>query len=343
MTRLTAESVGDISTGCRKTRLVHAHSTVENVSGKPDDEAEDPDVNVEKSVSARMTEEGSWDVERATTTHREFGPVEVATAAGEARDVSIRVYRNAVSPISVDNPGCNVDVSVSASVNDHGSYDATVRREAFKELSVTAVSRWATETSTTKHVRHGADFSPSASRYGEASGSPDDLGGTTTTVTEYDPIPVDSGWITWDSETSAKNGTYKYHHGLRVFKNQGTVPTPPRGANSSVSVSINKFGLFDGSISYDDLYSWEEGGSGGDEGGSTPVTVTVNTFTAGGAIQGVAEVTGRLFYGSGNEGAYASECRNCITFPGTPNLGRVVWKGYALIGNKQNNGQNKGG
>ena len=74
---------------------------------------------------------------------------------------------------------------------------------------------------------------------------------------------LDSDWIEWDSETKTPTQTLKYHHGIRIFRNLSTPPTPPDGAQSSISVHFNEVGNYDGSISYSKLTEWTVGSGGG--------------------------------------------------------------------------------
>ena len=130
--------------------------------------------------------------------------------------------------------------------------------------------------------------------------------GVTTAATK------DTGWIEWDSTTVTASGTYKYHHGFRIFYNQDTVPTPPRGSNVQVEASLNRFCKFDGKISYTDLYEWTSS-RGGDEGGiqNGYITITRTMKDDYGKEYTVEEThETRVFKGSGNEGTLAADLAN---------------------------------
>jgi len=75
-------------------------------------------------------------------------------------------------------------------------------------------------------------------------------------------VPKTTGWITWDSETKTERGVMKYHHGYYGFFNQTAVPRPTRGSNVHISSRLNEFCLFDGEMTYSDLYAWTSGGGG---------------------------------------------------------------------------------
>ena len=124
--------------------------------------------------------------------------------------------------------------------------------------------------------------------------------------------PKDTGWIEWDSTTVTASGTYKYHHGFRIFYNQDTVPTPPMGSNVQVEASLNRFCEVDGKISYTDLYEWTSS-RGGDEGGiqNGYITITRTMKDDYGKEYTVEEThETRVFKGSGNEGTLAADLAN---------------------------------
>ena len=61
--------------------------------------------------------------------------------------------------------------------------------------------------------------------------------------------------------------SYEYTHGVIVYRNQETVPTPPSGKyRCTMSLSINEYGLYDAIINW--TTRTENRGGGGDEGSS---------------------------------------------------------------------------
>ena len=157
--------------------------------------------------------------------------------------------------------------TVSRVVNratDEGSWDVTTETTTHQSRSVTATSNFETETSVTTVVVNTTNGSPFASR-GTATGSVNEHGTYTTSVTEYTPKPVDSGWITWNSTVEGPHYKYRYANGVRVFKNQSSVPQPPSGKNGHISAGVNRYGLYDGTLSYSSLTSWIENSGGGSE------------------------------------------------------------------------------
>ncbi len=154
------------------------------------------------------------------------------------------------------------------------------------------------------------------------------------TITEK-PIATDTGWITWNSETKTAGGTYKYHHGVRIFHNQKKVPKP-QGSSVQINVTPNKFGLFDGSISYNDLYDWtSNGSSGGTTGGSQQGTYTYYEFrqlATGRYQRREMKVQVIYYYGQGNEGSEAATIANMVQYPGMHLPSRMYAKSAPTAG-----------
>ena len=208
-THASHEAVGVIGKSCSSTPVVHTDTVLSNVpdGSQPEPQHQSPEVNVEKTVETRRTEEGTWDV--------------------------------------------------------------TDKTEVFSEAVATSETKWATETVrvTTRHHDTVKDRTVEGA-FGETSSTPDDRGAANTTVVEYVPIPVDSGWIEWDSEVKSPSSILKYRCGYRVFKNMSKPPPPTAGAAKvDLNVSINRYGLYDGTITYEKLVSWVKDGSGSGGGG----------------------------------------------------------------------------
>ena len=213
------------------------------------------------SLSMSPNDHGSF----SYTKHvRQYNPVEKSGQAGcTASTDTVYVGANVLS-VPDGAGGDNEMVSLSISPNDHGSMSYTKHVRKFNTRTLTAVSSFATEDSTTTVSINTTNGSPSASN-GTASGSPNDHGSYTTSVTTYSPKPVDSGWITWNSTVEGPHYRYHYANGVRVFKNQSSVPQPPSGKNGHISAGVNRYGLYDGTLSYSSLTSWTENSGGGSE------------------------------------------------------------------------------
>ena len=208
-THASHEAVGVIGKSCAITPVVHTDTILSNVpdGSQPEPQHQSSEVNVEKTIETRRTEEGTWDV--------------------------------------------------------------TDKTEVFSEAVATSETKWATETMrvTTRHHDTVKDRTVEG-EFGETSSTPDDRGAANTTVVEYVPISADSGWIEWDSEVKSPSSILKYRCGYRVFKNMSKPPPPTAGAAKvDLNVSINRYGLYDGTITYEKLVSWVKDGSGSGGGG----------------------------------------------------------------------------
>ena len=216
--------------------------------------------------------------------------------------------------------------TVSVRKNDDGkTADKTTVTQTWTEKSATAISNFATERATTI-VKENTTGNANAVM-GNASAQPNDHGSQTTQVTEYTPIPKDSGWITWQSVEEGPTHTYTYECGIRVFKNLAAVPTPPGGSRVQISPNINRYGLYDGSIAYSKLISWAQGGSGtegGSQAGSIQYTYVSDYQTPSGTdgdleitpVFATATISTRTYYGHGNDGSEAATAASSQSVPG---------------------------
>ena len=152
-------------------------------------------------------------------------------------------------------------------------------------------------------------------------------------------LPHSTGWITWDSVTVTQTSKLYYHHGFNIFQNQETVPTPPMGSNVNVEAHLNEYCLYDGRISYNDLYKWESYDSGGGEGGIRNGDMKLTkTLCDKLGIPYEQEVTRQtvVFIGRGNEGTEAEYIsRGYVSIGGHGNvrgyvnpeaIGKTPWK-----------------
>ena len=262
-------------------------------------------VNQDVTISAQKNDHGSYDYQKRTIN---YTPDRVNLQSGNAATtVDLEIGKNQPS-VSGGRGGVNQDVTISAQKNDHGSYDYQKRTIVYKKASTVSQSSWATEKIRTTRSVNDTNLNPSAS-VGTASASPNDHGSATTEVSEYKPIPKDSDWIKWDSTTKLENGYAKFKHAVRIFVNLATPPTPPSGSNCHLNVHINKFGLYDGNITYSDLVEWNKSGGGGVEGGIQRGTARFYQYkhdALGKSWRRLVTVNTITYYGSGNEGSEAN-------------------------------------
>ena len=460
-THASHEAVGVIGKSCSSTPAVHTDTVLSNVpDGKqPEPRHQSPEVNVERTVETRRTEEGTWDVTERSTVHQQ-DIITGLKAGSEVAEVEIEIGKNVVEKPTSDTGTVNVETSISASKNDHGSYDYQKRTTTYRPWGERKIAESENDSQRIEFhsfqnltevpamiAGHGQSISASVSRnnfgsydgsfrvvtgkpYGEeriasaendsqtvefhtfqnldrppemvagqgesisASVSRNELGlfdgnfrkvvgkpygeekiasaendsqtvefhtfqnlnapppmnagqGESITASvsrnelglfdgnyrvtkakdkpdeeiariennaevvelrQFQNLPspppmtagdgqhlsasvnrnefglfdgnwrrttvqtLDSDWIEWDSETKTPTQTLKYHHGIRIFRNLSTPPTPPDGAQSSISVHFNEVGNYDGSISYSKLTEWKVGSGGGGSSHSTFVT-----------------------------------------------------------------------
>lgn len=292
-----------------------------------------PGVNKSVSFDVSPTDRGTFTTREVVTTHNQVSSdTSAGTTVASAR---IIVRRNDPTPEVSEQPAQNRSVDASVSPNDHGSYDKTIRVTNYSPATTRATSGWATERAQTTVVRHSTSLQVEATN-GDASADPDDNGAATTRVTEYIPIPFDSGWLTWTSTTKHESGTYVMKHGMRIFKNLNLPPTPPSGFNANVEAGINKFGLYDGRITYTELVSWTRNTGGGTYGGIQNGSATCwqyKTDAKGKSWKRSVTVATITFYGRGNEGTEAYYQANPTMIAGMHLSGRTYAKGSPSYGN----------
>ena len=168
--------------------------------------------------------------------------------------VSITTERKINQPDPLQHTGGalqNQIVEIENTPNDHGSFTTTKRTTTYTKQTATATSNSALETRTTTTSINDPDTNPDAD---EASATPNDHGTATTVKTSITPIPHNSGWITWQSRVNMVNATYYYNNGIMIFRNMNSIPSP-QGRHVSLSATVNKHGLFDGSMSYSSLWA----------------------------------------------------------------------------------------
>lgn len=268
-------------------------------------------VNVEKQVSAIPNEHGSFTVHENETVHQ---PATTGPLSGGSADEQV-VVEIGINQVQVPgaSPAVNVTEEVSANPNNHGSFTVHKRRVVHKRRSVQSIS----EMPTLRTVKTVTINDTEVPRSAEASATPNNHGSATTQKTEYVPIAIDSGWIRWDREQKMVRATYKYHCGMRIFRNLDRPPDPPSGKNCVVHAAINQFGKFDGTMTYEDLYEYTvAGGDNGSPGGSSEGTMTAEIFNPETGSMETKQFSVRTYFGTGNEGSEATTRANARLYHG---------------------------
>ena len=289
--------------------------------------AETTGLSVGDEVRVEKTPGGLYNNTKSGVTNEAVGEIAKSCEDSGAVVHTDVVTKNETSAAEITHGTANVNVvkRVTSRLTEEGTYDNETRTTTYKPATATSKTNWATETSTTKVTRHNTTLNASPSgNYGTSSASPDDNGAATTEVTSYSPKAIDTGWITWESTTETPSYTYKYENGLRILCNVETVPTPPKGCQVSVSVRVNKFGRYDGTISYTQLASWvKKDSSGSTQGGLATGTVSLYQYKVdklGQSWRRKISVGAVSYTGSGNWGSEASSQANQTVIAGL-NLG----------------------
>ena len=280
----SAEDVGKTGEHCEQTHLVHTHGQTDVLGSKNVPESVETTAEAGQTASIRMerTERGGYRLVRETHTGKE---ARVELHGGTAgRPVSTTVMRN-VDKVQGSTPGVNEEIDVSAQPNEFGLQDGTVRKTVYNPETVTAEGGTQLYTERTVTTANDTDVNPvqksvqgvivstSASPTGRNSANV-----TKTVRTAHGRImPGDFDQLEWDDVHLSATRKVVYHNRLVVFRNQKKAPRIEENPSGSCSpsVSINEFGLLDGTYHYKILVSDEPVG-GGSGGGSMEYTADMS-------------------------------------------------------------------
>lgn len=95
---VTTDAAGKISQSCENTELEHTDATVENEISEPEQIEQTAEQNKIKSLVARQTEDGTWDVQRTTRTYNPKSTIE--TWHDENYEHILFVYSNYTEPVT---------------------------------------------------------------------------------------------------------------------------------------------------------------------------------------------------------------------------------------------------
>ena len=340
--RVTGKSFGEveIARADNDSQTVEFH-TFQNLRSAPDMTASQ---GQEISASVSRNSLGLFDGSFRRVTGKPFRETLIAQAVNAQRTTEFWTFQNlpSVSPIEA---GENEEISASVNRNSLGLFDGSYRKEIHSYDSATVVSSFVPELRTDKVEYNVANYSslPEVEN-GYASVEINGHGSATIKTTTFTPQPVESGWLTWRSRVKKPGYVYYFENGVYIFTNYAgnAVRKLISGLTeheASVRVSVNRYGLFDGAVSYHDLDEWETGSSGGGEGGirsgsvtvpyvevnesgDSDITTTTKTFT-------VPVVT---YIGTGNEGDEASARVNQYLIPGLRLPNRTYATGMGTAG-----------
>ena len=296
--------------------------TVSKIESVPADQAQQPKVetavNEQHEVSYRKRDDGV--TADKTDVHRVWEK-KTGTGKSESEAVITTTKHTINSPDvpAAGSPGVNRQVEVDARPNEHGSFDVTERVTVAKPVTAISRSNWATEKTVTTVTRNNPN-KEAAAGMGTASSEPTELNSATTRISETTPVPFDSGWIEWTSVVKSPSKKYNYRHGVRVFVNLDTVPTPKSGVQCEIRPSINKFGKYDGNMSYSELVDWEDydggSGSGGGVKSGTIEVVEHRTDKTGRRWKRTVKLGVVGYTGTGNSAAELTDRLKAKYYPG---------------------------
>ena len=269
------------------------------------------------TASVSRNELGLFDGNFRKVVGKPYGEEQIASVENDSQTVEFHTFQNLDAPPTM-NAGQGESITASVSRNELGLFDGNYRVTKAKGLPPTMVAEVnnayrSTQIYQFQNLEKADVPSGGNGQQVTASANRNEFGLFDGKYTIETAQPFDSGWTTWDSKTVTASGTYWYHHGLRLFYNQEHPLTDGmRGSNVSVSARMNEFGLFDGQLTYSDLYDWTEGG-GSDGGGHKDGEVTVEQALVdplGVAWKRNATVRVTKYWGKGNEASEASVAAN---------------------------------
>ena len=151
-THASHEAVGVIGKSCAITPVVHTDTTLSNVpdGSQPEPQHQSPEVNVEKTIETRRTEEGTWDVTERTATHKDLHVAETRVDVDMSNDDGTNVVKEETSAFARNletaaeakseavlgqtKVGLNEKIDFSMSLTPYGSYDLQTRKTTYNPV-----------------------------------------------------------------------------------------------------------------------------------------------------------------------------------------------------------------
>ena len=269
--------------------------TFQNLAEAPKFDAENG-----QSISANVTrnELGLFDGSSRKITGKPLDPLLIATVNNDDHDEQTYVFLNLESaPSNMQNMGAEDGKEVSASVsrNELGLFDGKYVVSTGHESTRTVTTNNSLEIHTIAVTKNYKDKSYSAAKNERASLQHMSNGNSILHSDKVTPQPVDSGWITWESEEETTRQKIKTHHQCRIFRNMENPPIDGLNGSVSVQVSINEYGLYDGVVRVSKLIGWEDKG-GYETGGSSPFEFEEEMISNG--LSYTRKVSGTMYSGT---------------------------------------------
>lgn len=205
-------------------------------------------VNQSVTLSPSLNDHGSVDWSSRVDTYHPYGPVTVADCSGVVKRVRITSAYNQTSPTYGGTIDRNCDVSVSASLNEHASFDRTVTVTEYKPQGPFTLVQYSNpmRTTTIRAAYHQLSCNPQLPGSGAvntevaASASMDDRGGFdwTSRIETYQP---------WGPKLVSTVTTPVQTVRTYIGANLVAAKSMASGSHttSSISASLNSHGSFD--------------------------------------------------------------------------------------------------
>ena len=250
------------------------------------------------SANASRNELGLFDGTCRVVEGKPLNPLSIATVNNDDHTEQTYVFLNLESvPSNMQNLGAEQGKEVSASVsrNEFGLFDGKYVVSTGHESTRTVTTNNSLEIHTIAVTKNYGGKSYSAAKNERASLQHMSNGNSILHSDKVTPQPVDSGWITWESEEETTRQKIKTHHQCRIFRNMASPPIEGSNGSVSVQVSINEYGLYDGVIRVSKLIGWEDKG-GNETGGSSPFEFEEEMISNG--LSYTRKVSGTMYSGT---------------------------------------------
>lgn len=122
--KVTTEAAGDIADSCEKAEKEHTDTAVENMLEKPETIEQTSSANVVKTLTARQTEDGTWDVTNVTKTYSPRTATITWTSGGGTYAHTTFNHQTTIPTVTTPSGG---SASASVSQNVVGTYDGSIQ------------------------------------------------------------------------------------------------------------------------------------------------------------------------------------------------------------------------
>ena len=216
--------------------------------------------NEDISISASMNSHGSFDWTCRKDTYESYGPVVVAQSNGIYKSTVVRSAYNQDVP-GQETATTNQEVSVSASLNQHGSFDWTSRVDTYQPYGPELVASTSTPVLDMRHYVGFNNLQVASQATGNESSSMSVSMNQHGTFDTHEVVRSPKSASFSATFYSGSPGSRKTHR-ILVYKNSSVIRTLSGSISASAGAGINEFGLLDGSATAVDGDSGGGGGSG---------------------------------------------------------------------------------